>query len=621
MQWDPTRWLISLAGFITDWIITREWSRSLMCWLPVFLLAGIAVAAASGNWRDRDRLAQWYLELGDEEIAEWEQSWAPVTEAPQPAEGNAAAASPPVASNVAKDRVEEKLSTATPVSRFAETLFRRGQMLAPTERSQYVIAATLAQRGALDQAKSTLAKVAPDNVDGYAPAHGLQAMMLFTDLQKEAPDKVTNEQVERLKHHIDNASRWARCPQSLLRAGSDLYLVEREIAKSLALMAISAERHPEDNFLLAQRAQMAGDQRLFEHAWPLAEQHLQSVLQADPKNTTARLQLAQIYAMTGKFDRSEEVLSDKNIERSAEILRALSQLYLMQYGTSQSLANEKLTVNLQFLEKAMRFDPSNPLVAEEVAKLARMQGPTPSEEMIENLKSKLADGTATAVTHACIAEMRLLKRQLALAIPHLEQVVTRLPNAADSLNNLAYCLAELHPERYQEALGYATRAVAASTQQPNPDYFDTLSSVLSKLNRHKEAITAIETAIELDRRRPDFHDRAAAAYKALGDASMADMHLGVIERLKVEEAQRIEQERLAAERRAAQEKLEAERLEAERIKAEKLEAIRYASEQAMAAIAEEVAQEQARKKESEKQHEKEKEQKEKSGTSNAEVPE
>lgn len=77
MQWDPTRWLISLAGFIYDWIITREWSRSLLCFLPVFLLVGIVVAAASGNWRDRDRLAQWYLELGDEEIAEWEQSWAP----------------------------------------------------------------------------------------------------------------------------------------------------------------------------------------------------------------------------------------------------------------------------------------------------------------------------------------------------------------------------------------------------------------------------------------------------------------------------------------------------------------------------------------------------------------
>lgn len=594
MQWDPTRWLISLAGFIYDWIITREWSRSLLCFLPVFLLVGIVVAAASGNWRDRDRLAQWYLELGDGEIAEWEQSWAPAAGGEVESEVTGGAKLVSVTSADAKQgQAQDSLSKSTPVSRFAETLFRRGQMLAPSERSQYVIAATLAQRGAIDQAKAALAKVAPDNANGYAPAHGLQAMMLFTDLQKQTPEKVTQEQVEGLKHHIENASRWERCPQSLLRAGSDLYLVEGDAVKSLAILAISAERHPDDYFLLAQRAHLAGDQRLFEHAWPLAEQYLSAELETDPKNFTARLQLAQIYAMTEQFERSEKVLKDSNIEESPQIARALSQLYLMRYSKSQSLANEKFTVNLQFLEAAMRFDATNPLVAEEVAKLARMQGPAPSEELIENLKSKLADGTATAVTHACIAEMRLLKRQLALAIPHLEQVVTRLPEAADSLNNLAYCLSELHPERLQEALGYATRAVAASKQQPNPDYFDTLSNVLSKLDRHKEAITAIETAIELDRRRPDFHERAAAEYKALGDESMAQVHLGVIERLKIEEAERIEQERLAAERRAIQEKIEAERLEAERLKLEKLEEIRLASEQAMAAIAEEVAQEQA----------------------------
>ncbi len=593
MQWDPTRWLISLAGFNFDWIITREWSRSLLCFLPVFLLGGIVVAAASGNWRDRGRLAQWYLELGDEEIAEWEQSWAPVAGEAKPVASDRTKLASVTNADDMNGQTKDSPSNSTPVSRFAETLFRRGQMLAPSERSQYVIAATLAQRGAIDQAKLALAKVAPDNANGYAPAHGLQAMMLFGDLQKEDPEKVTREHLERLKHHIENALRWERCPQSLLRAGSDLYWVAGDRAKSLAMLAISAERHPEDNFLLAQRAQMAGEERLFEHAWPLAEQHLLAELETDVKNTTARLQLAQIYAMTEQFERSEEVLGDPKIERTPEISRALSQLYLMRYNGSQSLANEKYTVNLQFLETAMRFDASNPLVAEEVAKLARMQGQAPSEELIENLKTKLADGTATAVTHACIAEMRLINRQLALAIPHLEQVVTRLPEAADSLNNLAFCLAELHPERLQEALLYATRAVAASKQQPNPDYFDTLSIVLSKLDRHKEAITAIETAIELDRRRPDFHERAASEYKALGDESMAQVHLGVIERLKIEEAQRIEQERLAAERRAIQEKIEQERLEAERLKLEKLEEIRFASEQAMAAIADEVAREQA----------------------------
>ncbi len=620
MQWDPTRWLVSLAGFVYDWIITREWSRALLCWLPLFLLGGIALATASGNWRDRNHLAQWYLDLGNEEIAEWEQAWAPQAVSAQTigqVEANGASTaqetslpsdgSSETQSDSANGRSEENSATekedpdkTTPVSRFAETLFRRVQLLMPSERSQFVIAATLAQRGAVDQAQTMLAKVAPDNAQGYAPAHTLVARLLLVEMTKTS-QAAFEELKRRLKHHIWEARRWNRCPQAVLQAGSDLFWLDGERDKSLALLSNSAERHPDDNFPLAQRAQMCGDQRQFEHAWPKAEQYLKSVLAGDSKDVNTRLRLAQTYAMAGNFDRCEEVLREVPLaERTPEITRALSQVYLMRYGQSQSLAKDKLTVNLQFLEMAMREDPTNPYVAEEVAKLARMQGPTPSEEMIEHLKSKLAEGTATAVTHACLAEMRLIRKELELAIPHLEQIIGRLPNSAEYLNNLAYCLAELHPERFEEALGYATLAVTESKQQPKADYYDTLSHVLSRLDRHKEAITAIETAIELDRRRSDFHERAAAEYRAVGDESMAQIHLGVIERLKIEEAERIEAERLAAERRAAEEKLEAERQAAERAKVEQLEAIRYASEQALAVMTEEVARERK-----EKQKEKE----------------
>ncbi len=624
MQLDPTRWFVSLAGFFYDWLITREWKQALLCWLPLFLLAGVAVAAASGNWRDRSQLAQWYMELGNEEIAEWETAWAPAakpTAAETDAEGSqvesVGGTTTTGATTSSSDQtdsqqrspedpqVTENGLNADPtnaddprqVSRFAETLFRRVQMLVPSERSQFVIAATLAQRGAIDQARDMLAKVAPLGGIGYAPAHALLAQLLLLDLQK----KGANDQAEmveltrQFEHHISEAKRWERCPRLILLAGSDLYWLSGEQQESLALLEMCAERYPEDNFALAQRAASANDVRLLEQAWPRAEQHLLAVLRNNPKDTTARRQLAQTYALTNNFDRAEEVLSAKEAERTPEIVRALSQVYMMRYSQSQSLANEKVTVNLQYLEKAMRIDPSNPYVAEAIAVLARLQGPTPSDEMIEHLKASLAEGTATAATHAVLAEIRLLRNQLNLAIPHLEQVINRLDNSAEYLNNLAFCLAELHPERYEEALGYALRAVAESKRQPNADYYDTLAHVFARLERHKEALTAAETAIELSPRRPDFHQRAADEYAALGDESMSNVHLKVIERLKVEEEARIEAERVAAERRATEERIEAERLAAQRLKTDKLEEQRFASEQAMAAIAEEVAREAAEK--------------------------
>lgn len=604
MQLDPTRWLVSLAGFAYDWIITREWARVGLCLLPLMVVGGMGVAAASAMWRSPTQLAQWYMELGDQEIAEWEESWAPVAQSQQPTdaagatpEGADQSATSSVSTNSAEKSDSEPASADAAseepqkVSRFAETLFRRAQVLSPSERSQYVIAATLAQRGALDQARGLLAKVAPDKGTGYAPAHALLARLLFMDLPRK-DNGTAEEKLKTLMHHVNLAKEWDRCPRPVLLAGSEVEIRSGNPAGGIRLLEMSALRYPEDNYALARMALLVQDQRLFERTWPKAEQYLRTELDRDPKAVDTRLRLSEVYAMAGKFEPARQLLLEAPVsDRTADIKRALSEVCLIEYRSTQKVGESSFSANLKLLNAALSVDPTNPNVAEEIARLARLQGPRPTDEMIEVLKTHLAQGTATVATHALLGEMRLLRGELDLAIPHLEQVVNRLPQAAESLNNLAYCLAEKHSDRLQEALGYAQRAVAESKLQPNADYFDTLAHVLTKLGRPKEAITAVETAIEIDQRRTDFHERAAAVYNQLGDASMAQTHLQVVERLKREEAERLEAERLAAERRAAEERLEQQRLEAERLRAERLEELRLASEMAMAEIAAEVAKE------------------------------
>jgi tetratricopeptide (TPR) repeat protein len=535
MQLDPLRWLISLAGFVYDWIVTREWSRAIVCLLPLFLLGGLALAAGSSKWRSPDALAQWYIELGDEEFSDWEEAWAPATAAvpvgPTSDRPDSEASNSPVPDADPDSGQEEAgppdSQESQKVSRFAETLFRRVQLLGPSDRSQFVMAAMLSQRGSVEQARVMLTKAAPEKGRGYAPAHALLAQLLFMELPQLEPQQLAVK-FPILKHHVAESKHWNRCPRAVLLAGSELNFRMGDPAEGLALLASSAERYPEDYFLLAKMAYLSNEQRLFEQAWPRAEQYFRSILEEQPNDEAARLKLSETYTMAGNFSAAKDVLREVSEQgRTPDIVRALSQVYLIQYRQSQSQSGNKMTVDMSLLNGAMSIDPTNPLVAEEIAKLARLQGPNPTAEMVEHLKARLAEGTATAATHACLGEMRLLRRELDQAIPHLEQVVNRLPNAVDSLNNLAYCLAELHPQRYEEALQYSQRAVEQSKRQPNADYYDTMAHVLSKLGRHKEAVTAIETAIEMDRRRPDFHERAASEYKKLGDASMAEVHLGL----------------------------------------------------------------------------------------------
>lgn len=528
MQLDPSRWLVSWAGFVYDWIITREWRRALLCLLPALLLAGLGLAVAAGSWSDRGRLAQRYLERGNEEIASWEQDWAPANATASPTSGEA---QPDEQSEEQPDEQPDD-DTQIQVSAFAEALFRRVQRLSPSDRSQFVIATTLAQRGAIQQAKTMLAKIAPEKGRGYVPAHAMLAQVLTHELQLQPAPK-SRPMAESLVHHAEQAKDWDRVPRTVLLAASDLNVMLGKLPEAIQLLKLSAERFPQDTFALAQLAQHAKNQPLFDETRAKAQQLLMDELAEDADNQDARLRLAQLHAMSGELDEADELLKQvPEDERSPEINRMLSNLYLARYDASLSVEGGRASVNFQYLDNALRIDPSNPLIAQAVAKLVRMQGPRPSEELVSHLLERLAKGSATAVTHAYIAELYLTRSDFAKAIPHLEQVVKRLPTATQYLNNLAYCLAELHPERCEEALVYSLRAIELSKAQPSSDYFDTLSYVFSRLGRHSEAVTAIETAVELDPNRADFHARAAAEYRQLNMESLALAHEQLVERLQ-----------------------------------------------------------------------------------------
>ncbi|MCA9157139.1 MAG: tetratricopeptide repeat protein [Planctomycetales bacterium] len=522
MRLDPSRLLVSWAGFVYDWIITREWKRVVLCLLPAIVLGVLGMAVAVGSWLDRGLLAQRYLELGNEQIADWEQAWAPAA-----SESSMATAAPEAASAGEVPEALPENADEIRISPFAESLFRRVQLLKPSDRSQFVVAVTLAQRGALAQAKTMLAEIAPKEGRGYVPAHAMLAQLLTYELQAQPAPK-SRELAEELMHHADASKQWERVPRSVLLAASDLNVMVGNLSAAIRLLKIAAERFPGDSFALAQLAQHMKNERLFEEAQGQAEKSLLAELSVDPKNAAARLRLIQLYAMDGKLDRAEQVLREvPEKDRTPELQRALSNIYLTRYDDSLAIEDGDVRVDFRDLDTALQIDPSNPLIAQAVAKLVRMQGPRPSKELIAHLFESLANGSATPATHAYLAEVYLVRQDFAKAIPHLEQVVKRLPTATEYLNNLAYCLAELHPERCEQALGLSMRAIELSKPKPRSDYYDTLSFVLSRLNRHSEAITAIENAIELDPNRHEYHTRAAAEYRHLDKDSLANESLAL----------------------------------------------------------------------------------------------
>ncbi len=527
---DPTRWMVSLVGFIVDWMLSREWKRIALNSIPLIFLATVGVLVFVGSRLDKHKLATRYLALGEKEIAGWEQSWAPSL----PADSSIGKAL------TADDKEKKELS------RFAEVLFRRVELLEPNDRSRFVIAVTMAQRGATSQADKMLSKIAPANRPGYAPAHAWIAQNM---LQRP----ITAENVRLVTHHVKEAVKWDRVPEPLLLVGSELLFSLQDRDGCLSLLKKATEVNPANALFLAKRSDEFQNKVLAANSFAQADAHFRQKLEQDASDLKSRMGLVQsLFAqclntekpdsetVTLNLAEAEQVIrAGMQLQTSPELTRGLSEVFRLRYRSSLKQIGDSWSGDLQMLDTAMRTDPSNPKVVEEIAYLARVNGKSPGDELIKKLQQFLAEGKATVVTHAWISELYLLQRNYKQALPYLEQVVSRSPTSAQFLNNLAYVLDEIAPERREEALLLAKRAVQLGAAQLEPstaDYYDTLAKVLVGLNRRTEAITALESAIELQPGRKDFHQGVVSLYEAAGNQQMAEQHRLVIQRITENEA-------------------------------------------------------------------------------------
>lgn len=581
MQLDPTKWLVSLAGFIYDWIITREWKRILLSMIPVYLLIGSIVLVWWGNSTDRRALASWYKEQGDEEIAAWEESWlkGPNSDKDSASEltDGPSQDSDPLAGSNNPDTADEPKA----ISPFADLLFRRVEQLAPSDYAQYVIGASLAQRGAMEQGKEMLNKIAPDDRSGYPQAHAFLAMILMTEFQNTPANERTAEQADQLRHHIQEAVKSDRVPNILLTAGSDLAwqqsfrdpsLTKRRAYATEAIRVLkrAAESDPSLYLPLAQRAEVVENALVFQDAIEKSEAYLRSELEKDPTNAKVRVQLAQLEILkTGVvrqinlrneqeqsvLDGAEAILREGRAEDPANELlnRAMSNMYVLRYQVSKKMNGKSFSSNQAYLATALDFDDNNPKVFEELAALAelvRFSKPEEKEKIIAQLEMRMAKGNLTTFTHFILARIHLLDNNFEKALPELMQVITAAPMNAQALNNTAFVIADMYPDRLEEALAYAQRSVIAAKSEPNGDFYDTLGTILSKLNRPTEAITAYETAISLIKGRKDFHANLAREYERIGNVSRASVHRQIIEEIEAAEKTAAEQRKAAAEAQA-----------------------------------------------------------------------
>ena len=256
--------------------------------------------------------------------------------------------------------------------------------------------------------------------------------------------------------------RWEGVSPQLLATISDLFFKLNEMDKAIAAMGKAADVDKKYYLLLAELARRDKKYgKLSEESLAKAIRSFSEKLERNPQDVAARLMLADAQRIGSSDEAAEKTIQEGIKISDSQVLKtALSELYCQVFAKTAVFKDDSWSGDIELLEKAFQLDPNNLHVFEEVARLARISGKVENEGLMAQLRQNLTEGRATSVTHMWIAEHYLNANQFAKAIPHLEQAVKRDPKAARCWNNLAYCLADLDPNRLDEALQGVDQAIA-----------------------------------------------------------------------------------------------------------------------------------------------------------------
>lgn len=507
--------MISLFGFFTDWLITRDWRRTLLLLLlPLSVLLFVAISGVLGAIQNREALAQRYLSIGEAELAELGEDWAYEMKVDAGVQTESSAPT----------------EAETKISRFTEAVFKRAQQLdGGSQRIRFVIGAMLGRQGLIGNATAVMKSLAPEDRTGYLPAHAWLASLL----RATSKPNVSNPS---LTHHMNVCRNWEGVPASLLISEASRRVAVGD-QDSLEIARQAAEKDTQYEGVLLRIAIKQGNVLAADQAAEKMSKRLEPKFKDGSATAQELIDLAEAYYYDKRPDDAVKVLeaARKDPRLAADlpkILRTLSELFRIRFVSTLQISASGFSADMGLLDTAMRYDPNNPSIAEEVAKLARIGGDNvkPSDALIAKLNEFLAEGKATPITRAWIAETYLLRDEWDKAIEQWQLMLLREPNYAQAHNNLAYALAQRYPERMSEALEHAQKAVAIAPTDANSR--DTLAYIYFKLNRLTEAIAEAELSIELKPDEIEFHKRAAEIHVASNNTVAAKAQMDVVKRLE-----------------------------------------------------------------------------------------
>ena len=396
-------------------------------------------------------------------------------------------------------------------------------------QQQFDWAMILAQTGEMEKAFGLIQKISPDNSLGFARGHRLIALSIARQIgSAESRDDPTF--LTKLNHHLIASRDFS---PEMSQAWAGFYVATEQKDKAILSLNRAAEKNPALYVAISDLYKQEGQNAESKNTLAKAEIVFRNMLQKDQLDDRNRIAFAKILALLEKYQESEGVLQQGlRIKPNPLIRKSLSDFYAMRYDIARSeLAPAQ--VQMDFLMQAIETDPDYSAVYTRMIQLfsEAAESSEQSKKIRTTFEEIVTGDNPTALAHFALSNIVWIEgkrdqaefeRKRDRAEFHLEQAYLLNNNFVVIINNLAWILAHNDEPDLERAVTLAKTAVEREPQ--NPRFRDTLGTVLLKQERHDEAISELQLALQGAPDKNSVHVKLAICYKALGMNDLALMH-------------------------------------------------------------------------------------------------
>ena len=435
----------------------------------------------------------------------------------------------------------------------AMVCLRRAVALNPTDENRWKMVLLCARTGDIAKA-DTIARslVPPDdasNKDGYPAAHLYIAKRLMGD-----PASFSQNAALALRKILSNLQKYIALSQKAyhtqdVKEGKGLlgefYARTGQLKEARPLLEETAGEDPKRLFLLGaicDEPSINDPNKAVTH-YDAAIKAAIAKVKFQPNDLSARYYWAMSLRNLKKFEESLQVLAQglevhKDERVQQDLHRLMAETCLLWVITVPSLpdkaSSDKMFISrIKLVERLLNDDPKS---RDFLGILARLMEGTGKEadEAKKILNRMVATAQSPGMAHFFLGNDAWRRNEFEVARTHWEEAFKLEPKMAIIANNLAFILANRDPTDPKRALGIVDQAM--SVPMTNLDLkaqlVGTRGQVLTKLERWKEALTDLESALRAGQNTPGIHSALAETYKHLEMPDLAAEHKKISDDLK-----------------------------------------------------------------------------------------